>query len=219
MTVGGADSGAKRAAKPIAALPPAQARAKRSYPRSCGTTKVVRFQHATHAAQAAGVVLIIILSGERRRKACPGGDGLCCQRRSRQCAGGCELREEGTTPLGSADLQGRRAADGQNANETSEHVGDERRTRSVEEAEGASGRFQAKKCTRRPLPLPSCQEDPPLVSKRSIFFSYRTYAARIIVACGFGQRTANLHARRAELVARGTAAQHADSTHTQRGDC
>ena len=131
MTVGGADSGAKRAAKPIAALPPAQARAKRSYPRSCGTTKVVRFQHATHAAQAAGVVLIIILSGERRRKACPCGDSLCCQRRSRQCAGGCELREEGTAPLGSADLQGRRAADGQNADETSEHVGDAKRTRKV----------------------------------------------------------------------------------------
>ena len=99
--------------------------AKRSYPRrSCGTAKVVRFEHAAHAAQAARVVLIIVLSSERRRKACPGGDGLCCQRRSRQCPGGCELREEGTAPLGSADLQGRRAADGQYANHTGEHVGE-----------------------------------------------------------------------------------------------
>ena len=99
--------------------------AKRSYPRrSCGTAKVVRFEHAAHAAQAARVVLIIVLSSERRRKACPGGDGLCCQRRSRQCPGGCELREEGTAPLRSADLQGRRAADGQYANHTGEHVGE-----------------------------------------------------------------------------------------------
>ena len=186
MTVGGADSGAKRAAKPIAALPPAQARAKRSYPRSCGTTKVMRFQHAKHAAQAAGVVLIIVLSGERRRKACPGGDSLCCQRRSRQCAGGCELREEGTTPLGNADLQGRRAADGQSADETCEHC---RR------------REENKKCRRQrefQRTLPRAK--------------YLTYAAEN--SCGFAHITCKLHARRAELGKHSDAArkQHAHTT-------
>ena len=67
------------------------------------------------------MVLIIILSREGRGKACPGGDGVCCHRRSRQCSGGCELRDEGAAPLGGADLQGRRAADGQYADHAREH--------------------------------------------------------------------------------------------------